>query len=152
MARFKEESALHADPDHVWDLLQRAAGELDLIMEEDCGGKMLLKEKYRFDHYNQVELEVDLEGLHGDCRLLIDGQNHGEGEVQEKHVRSKVLELLSRIQIDLEYLEPRENPINDAGALKELELLSDLHSRNILTDHEYATAKKRILGTDRAPS
>lgn len=152
MARFKEESALHADPDHIRNLLQKAAGDLDLIMEEDSRGKMLLKEKYRFDHFNQVEIEVDMEGLRGDCRLLIDGQNHGDGDIQHRHVRSKVLELLSRVQIDLEYLDPSEGPSIDGDTLRELELLSDLHSRNVLTDHEYATAKKRILGMETTPS
>ncbi|MEA3559178.1 MAG: hypothetical protein U9R75_08005 [Candidatus Thermoplasmatota archaeon] len=145
MARFKEERALNADPVHVKNLLQKAAGELDLILDQDSRGSIRLKEKYRFDHFNQVEMDIEMEGSGSECRILVDGQNQGISDLQHRHVRSKVLELLSRVQIDLEYMEPIPADSSDPVIARELDLLSDLHGKKILTDHEYSQAKSKLL-------
>lgn len=145
MARFKEEKALHADPEHVRELVQNAIADLDLIIERDSRGNIILKEKYRFDHFNQVELEVELQDAEGDCLISIEGQNQGASGIQLRHVRAKVLELLSRIQIDLEYMEGGEPDLTDPEVIRELGLISDLRSNGALTDHEFEIAKKKIL-------
>ncbi|MFW3147075.1 MAG: hypothetical protein ACMUIE_09720, partial [Thermoplasmatota archaeon] len=103
MARFSEEMALHVSRSRIMEICERAVEGVDLILEEHEKEYMHLKEAYRFDHFNPVEIDIRIEQKNGTAILKVEGSCSGEGALQESHVRAKVRELLSRVQIDMEY-------------------------------------------------
>jgi hypothetical protein len=122
-----------------------ALSELDMPPTSNTSETMVSREKLRFDAYNPVTVEISIKEGELGSHLDLVGENDGIGPYQDHHVRSKVLELLSRIQIDLDLM---DEPVlqNDTGELaSELEMLTNLHNKGILTDVEYNRAKAALL-------
>ena len=144
MSFFSEGMYFDVRPETLRRACEQALLELDMYTVEQQDG-MIYKEKLRFDAYNPVTVELSIERNGRGAELNLTGNNEGVGPFQEHHVRSKVLELLSRIQIDISH-EERFVPVNDTGELaSELEMLSRLHRDGIINDHEFQRAKHRLL-------
>ncbi|MBN1539536.1 MAG: SHOCT domain-containing protein [Candidatus Thermoplasmatota archaeon] len=146
MARFSEGMIFNVPPPVLKKACRIAVGDLDLFELDTGRDHILSREKARFDTYNPVDIELLFEeGPYG-IELRINGENEGVGPFQEHHVKAKVLDLLSRIQIDLDFLEDKA-PLNDTGEMSsELRMLSDLYARGVITDIEFLRAKRRLLG------
>ncbi|MGA1792576.1 MAG: SHOCT domain-containing protein [Thermoplasmatota archaeon] len=122
-----------------------AVRDMDLATIEDRKDHLLSRERIRFDAYNPVDIEVLFDEGPDGITLRLTGENEGQGPYQEHHVRAKVLDLMSRIQLDVEFLD-EEAPVNDTGIISsELRMLSELHAKGIITDVEYMRAKERLL-------
>jgi len=122
-----------------------AVQDLDLTTLDMRRDHLLSREKARFDTYNPVDIEVLFEEGPDGITLRLTGENEGIGPYQEHHVRAKVLDLMSRIQLDIEFLD-EEAPVNDTGIISsELRMLSELHAKGVITDIEYMRAKERLL-------
>lgn len=146
MARFSEGMIFNVTPLVLKKACMMAVGDLDLFQLESDRDRILSRERIRFDTYNQVDIELLFEdGPHG-TELRINGENEGIGPFQEHHVRAKVMDLMNRIQADLDILDDKI-PVNDTGEItNELRMLSDLHVKGVITDVEFLRAKKRLLG------
>ncbi|MGA1872946.1 MAG: SHOCT domain-containing protein [Thermoplasmatota archaeon] len=145
MARFSEGMTFKVSPATLKRACEMAVGDLDLNKLEDRADHITSREKARFDTYNPVDIEILFQEGPAGVTLQVTGENEGIGPYQEHHVRAKVLDLLSRVQIDLEFLDDRK-PVNDTGVISnELRMLSELHAKGIITDIEYHRAKERLL-------
>ena len=144
MSNFSEGMTFNVRPETLKKACEMALLELDMstISSEEA---MIFREKLRFDTYNPVTVEISINDKDGETELSLNGANDGIGPYQEHHVRSKILELLSRIQLDIDAVANRK-PVNDTGEFAmELELLSKLHKDGTITDLEYQKAKNTLL-------
>ena len=144
MSFFSEGMYFDVGPETLKRICEQALFELDMytVGQEEA---LIFREKLRFDAFNPVTVELSIDKVGGKTELNLTGTNEGIGPFQEHHVRSKVLELLSRIQIDIAHVD-RKRPVNDTGELAmELEMLSKLHKEGIINDFEYQKAKKHLL-------
>jgi len=145
MARFSEGMTFKVSHDILKRACEMAVRDLDLTTLDDRRNHLLSREKSRFDAYNPVDIEVLFDEGPDGITLRLNGKNEGIGPYQEHHVRSKVLDLMSRIQLDIEFLD-EEAPVNDTGIISsELRMLSELHAKGVITDIEYMRAKERLL-------
>jgi hypothetical protein len=144
MSNFSERVTFNVGPEALKRAIEMALDELDLSTAGSVDA-MIFREKLRFDAYNPVTVEITLEERGGATELRLAGENDGIGPFQEHHVRNKVMELLSRIQLDLESIEDRA-PVNDTGEFSmELQMLTRLHEKGIITDLEYQKARENLL-------
>jgi hypothetical protein len=144
MSNFSEGMTFNAGPEALKKAVEMALDELDLSTIGSVDA-MVFKEKLRFDAYNPVTVEISIEEGNNGTELRLAGTNDGIGPFQEHHVKNKIMELLSRIQLDLEKVEDRA-PVNDTGEFSmELQMLTSLHAKGIITDLEYQKAKETLL-------
>ena len=145
MSSFSEGMTFNVPVDALRRACEMALSELDMPPTSNIDDSLVSREKLRFDAYNPVTVEISIEEGELGSQLNLTGANDGIGPYQEHHVRSKILELLSRIQIDLDKIE-EQTPINDTGELSaELEMLTNLHKNGILTDIQFLRAKEDLM-------
>jgi hypothetical protein len=145
MSSFSEDMTFNVPAETLRRACEMALLELDMPPTSSTRDSMVSREKLRFDAYNPVTVEISIKEGELGSHLDLTGANDGIGPYQEHHVRSKVMELLSRIQIDLDMMDDTTLQ-NDTGELaSELEMLTNLHNNGILTDVEYHRAKETLL-------
>ncbi len=145
MSRFEKDLKVQVPPDVLRATCEQALQELDLLMDEQSMDILRSHEKFRFDAYNPVDVEISIQEEGPGSSLHISGISEGFGPLQDTHVRNKILELLSRIQLDIEYGPPATPLIGSPYIANELELLSRLHSKGVLSDFEFQRAKEKLL-------
>jgi len=144
MSFFSEGMYFDVGPETLRRICEQALLELDMFTVGQEEG-LIYREKLRFDAYNPVTVELTIDRIGRKTELNLSGTNEGIGPFQEHHVRSKILELLSRNQIDISQVD-RKGPVNDTGELAmELEMLSKLHREGIINDFEFQKAKTHLL-------
>ena len=144
MSRFSTEVRVNASVSDVLRRGQSILEEMDLLFEDRSMSRLIFKEKQRFDPYNPVEIEVQVRNNGGETVIELDGRNLGEGPYQETHVKRMIFELMDRLEEQLpRHFQNEER--SDPGLAEELEVLSRLHSQGVLTDFEFARAKKKLL-------
>jgi len=146
MSRYEKDIKVQVPPDVLRVTCENALQELDLLLDEKGIDSLRSHEKFRFDAYNPVDIEISIEEDESGSNLHISGISDGFGPLQDIHVRNKILELLSRIQIDTDYGPPSSRMNGSPNLINELELLSRLHSRGVLSDFEFQRAKEKLLG------
>ena len=144
MSRFSTEVRVNASVSEVLRKGQSILEEMGLLFEDRSMSMIVFKEKPRFDPFNPAEVEVHVRENSGDTVIELDGRNLGENPYQETHVKRLIFELMDRLEEDLPRNE-RQFLSGEPGIAEELEVLSRLHSQGILTDIEFARAKKKLL-------
>jgi hypothetical protein len=145
MSRFEKDLRVQVPLDVLRATCEQAFLELDLLMDEHGRDTLRSHEKFRFDAYNPVDIEISIKEDGEGSNLHISGNSEGFGPLQDIHVRNKILELLSRIQLDIEYGPPATPLTGSPYLANELELLSRLHAKGVLSDFEFHKAKEKLL-------
>jgi hypothetical protein len=144
MSRFSTEVRVNASKSDILRIGQSILEEMGLLFQDRDFSNLLFKEKYRFDPFNPVEMRLQVRE-NGDGSLIkLEGENLGEGPYQETHVKRLVFELMDRLDECVGIGEGEDRP-NDPDIVRELELLTSLHNKGILTDHEFQKAKEKLL-------
>lgn len=144
MSKFSTEVRVNASVSDVLRKGQSILEEMDLLFEDRSMSSLVFREKQRFDPFNPVEIEVHVKETGRGSLIELEGENLGVGPYQETHVKRKIFELMDRLEEDLPKAEKSERIVND-DIVHELEVLSRLHSQGILTEVEFARAKKKLL-------
>lgn len=144
MSRFSTEVRVNASKSDILRLSQSILEDMGLLFQDRDLSHLLFKEKYRFDPFNPVEMRLEVkENGSGSC-IKFEGENLGEGPYQETHVKRLVFELMDRLEETVGTGMETDRP-KDPDFVRELELLTNLHEKGILTDHEFHKAKERLL-------
>lgn len=144
MSRFSSEFRANASIPEIIRNGQTILEEMGLFLDAIDDRRLIFKEKPRFDPYNPARVEVNIrEDLDGPV-IEIEGENVGIGPYQESHVMRMIFEFMDRME---EELGSGQGPLDDADPQigREIEILSNLHDRGILSDYEFQKAKDKIL-------
>ncbi len=129
--------------------LMTAVEELPFILESEDKGRLFLRESLDFETYIPAKLQVSIVEEGGGSTMVLQGDTAGEGMYHDMHLKNLMEDLVMTVEEHLPTERRTGDLLNDSGSLtSELSLLSDLHSKGLLTDPEFELAKKKVL--DRA--
>lgn len=144
MSRFSTEFRANAGSADVIRTGQSILEEMGLIFFDRDGRSLKFREKQRFDPFNPATVELKVIEGEREVRVQLESENLGEGPYQETHLKRILFEIMDRMEMNLK--ETTSGPgCMDSGIAHELEVLSNLHSKGVLTDMEFERAKKQIL-------
>ena len=141
MSRFSSEFRADASKAEIIRSGQSILEDMGLLFEDRNKDFVMFKEKIRFDPYNPVEVLIRVTEKDNGSLIEINGNNLGLGPYQDTHVKRLIFELMDRMQSKI----GSNHELMDPSIVSELQLLSKLHSRGILTDVEFTRAKHRLL-------
>jgi hypothetical protein len=149
MSNYRENVVLRLGIDNLITIIGDVLSDFDwfLIQKED---KLLkVREKDRFDYYNPLEMEIQMEPSPVGTRLDISASNSGYGPVQDEYIRGQVVKFLMAVRKKEDELREENIKVIAAGRdrslSKELEKLARLHEIGELTDEEFRRAKEKVI-------
>lgn len=133
----------------LMDIILDVVEELGWIVKDKEGEFVAVKEKERFDHYNPLEMNIEVRTIDtGRTELIVQAVNSGQGPVQDEYIRSQVLRFIDSVRMTAEGVVP-EHGRRDMGRFfsisAELRMLARLYDEGKLTEEEYRKAKEKVL-------
>jgi hypothetical protein len=127
---------------------RRAISELGWRLLEDDGRRLVVKEvSPKATSFTwAAKIEVLVEEDDGGAALLLNGSITGMGPVQKGHLRGQVGALRNKIGLAAHDAAADGRTDQGPGEISgELERLAGLHRSGVLTDEEFAEAKRQLL-------
>ncbi len=148
MSRHADEFILKVPFQEAVELCSEAVSGLGWEILEQTGPRIVCQEKMpevtSFTWSAKVEIELSAHGQDATW-IHLEGSIFGFGPLQSRHVKGQVGRLRNEIEVTAK---KRAAPTGGgaSGLSAELEKLSDLRQRGVLTEEEYRKAKAKLLG------
>ena len=149
MSKYQQSFILNLPLSRASEVCREVAAQLGWRVLEQTTYRIVCKENApqvtSFTWSAKVEIELEAESQ-GWTRITLDGSIFGYGPIQSGHLKGQIGRI--RNEIELAAKKPAQGECDKKPTLTtELEKLSELKQRGVLTDEEFQQAKALLLST-----
>ena len=143
MSSHTESFEIEKDYENVKQSCRYAFKEMQVMVKKEKGNEFIANEKFSFGFSNPAKIEVSVVPEGNSTTLKLKVSNMGLGPIQGKHCKTVANTFINAVKFKSSENSSIESKSSEADELKKF---ADLKEQGIITEEEFNTKKKQILG------